>query len=139
MANFDDLLGDTWTPLIKSRNGGASWIPLYGPPFAALAIDLHDQDTLYAGTFDFPYFGYDGWDTRNGVLKSTDGGVSWNTTGLTDTGVNALAIDPINQASFMQRRVASAATPVVPIAFEVCSRAPTAAKPGFRSTMTWPT
>jgi hypothetical protein len=98
VANFDDIMGDTWTPLIKSPNRGASWIPLYGPPFASLAIDPHQPNTLYGGTFDFPYLGYDGWDYRNGVLKSADGGASWNTTGLTMGGVNALAIDPINSS-----------------------------------------
>src|SRR5262245_9412800 len=96
VANFDDLFGDTWTPLIKSADGGASWIPLYGTPFATLAIDPRQPNTLYAGTFDSPYFGYEGWDNRNGVLKSVDGGARWNVTGLTKAGVNALAIDPIN-------------------------------------------
>src|SRR5262245_19960895 len=95
VANFDGM-GDTFTPLIKSPNGGASWTALYGPPFAALAIDPRQPNTLYAGTFDFPYFGWEGWDYRNGVLKSVDGGVRWNTTGLKKDGVSALAIDPIN-------------------------------------------
>ena len=96
LANYDDVNGDTWTPLIKSTNGGSSWIALFGPPFAALAIDPHNPNTLYAGTFDFAYYGYDGWDYRNGVLKSTDGGVHWSTTGLTSTGVRVLVLDPIN-------------------------------------------
>ena len=52
VANFDGL-GDSWTPLIKTLNGGESWIPLFNPPFAVLAIDPHNTDTLYGGTFDF--------------------------------------------------------------------------------------
>src|SRR5262249_294723 len=35
LANYDDVNGDTLTPLIKSTDSGATWIPLYGPPFAA--------------------------------------------------------------------------------------------------------
>jgi hypothetical protein len=95
VANFDDF-GDTWTPLIKTTDAGATWNALYGPPFAALAIDPHHANTIYAGTFDFTYFGYDGFDSRNGVIKSTNGGVSWNTTGLTNTAVEALVVDPVN-------------------------------------------
>ncbi|MDQ3667959.1 MAG: hypothetical protein M3410_15585, partial [Acidobacteriota bacterium] len=95
VANFDDF-GDSWSPLITSPDAGATWNALYGPPFAALAIDPHHANTIYAGTFDFTYFGYEGFDSRNGVLKSSDGGVSWNTTGLTNTAVEALVVDPVN-------------------------------------------
>ena len=95
VANFDDF-GDSWTPLIKTLNGGESWIPLFNPPFAVLAIDPGNTETLYGGTFDFLYFGYEGYDNRNGVLKSTDGGVSWGTTGLKNTAISALATDPVN-------------------------------------------
>jgi len=96
VANFDDF-GDTAAPLVKSINGGDSWsAPSFNPPFTALAINPLDTKTLYAGTFDFVYFGYQGDDDRNGVLKSADGGVNWGTTGLIKTGVDALAIDPIN-------------------------------------------
>ncbi|HEY2932875.1 MAG TPA: sialidase family protein [Acidobacteriota bacterium] len=96
VANHDDLFGDTWSPLVKSTDGGAIWSYLLGPPFAALAIDPVNENTLYAGTFDSPYYGYDGPDYRNGVLKSADGGAHWSTTGLTNTGVNVVAIDPVN-------------------------------------------
>ncbi len=96
LANFDNVVGDTFSPLVKSMNSGISWSSLFGPPFAALAIDPLQPRTIYGGTFDFTYFGWEGEDPRNGVLKSTDGGVSFSLTGLTSTGVEALAIDPIN-------------------------------------------
>jgi uncharacterized protein (TIGR03437 family) len=118
VANYENAFGDTWTPLIKSNNGGASWIPLYGPPFAALAIDPHQSNTLYAGSFNFPYFGYEGWDYRYGVLKSTDGGVHWNTTGLTNTGVNALAIDPINPSIVYAATCSFSGYPSHPYSFQ---------------------
>jgi hypothetical protein len=95
VANFDDF-GDSWTPLIKSVDAGATWDALYGTPFAALAIDPLHPNTIYGGTFDFTYFGYDGFDFRNGVLKSNDGGMTWNTTNLTGAGVEALVVDPVN-------------------------------------------
>jgi len=96
LANYDDAFGDTWSPLVKSDDGGASWTPLYGPPFSVLAVNPRNPTTLYAGTFDFPYYGYGGWDYRTGVLKSTDGGAHWGTTDLSNTGVSVLAIDPVN-------------------------------------------
>src|SRR2546427_13189597 len=49
----------------------------------ALVIDSKTPTTLYAVTCD------------RGVFKSTDGGASWNATGLTGVGVLALAIDPL--------------------------------------------
>jgi photosystem II stability/assembly factor-like uncharacterized protein len=96
VANYDDFMGDTWSPLIKTRDGGASWTGLLGPPLAVLAVDPVNENTLYGGRFDAPYFGYYGWDDGYGVLRSTDGGVSWNRTGLASGAVSALAIDPVN-------------------------------------------
>jgi hypothetical protein len=96
VANYDDVSGDTWSPLIKSADGGATWKPLYGIPFDVLVVNPLNPNILYAGTLDFVYFGYEGFDHRNGVLKSTDGGEHWSSTGLTNTAVNVLAIDPVN-------------------------------------------
>lgn len=99
VTNYDDSLGDTWSPLVKSSDGGATWSYLLGIPYAVLVVDPVNPDTLYAGTFDFTYFGYAGLDYRNGVLKSTDGGAHWSTTGLAGTGVNVLAIDPASPST----------------------------------------
>lgn len=95
---------DTNATLIKSTDGGETWgrgSGLIGPPLAALAIDPHNPTTLYSGTFDYHSYEYDGnlEDKRNGVLKSTDGGVNWTTTGLTNTGIAVLAIDPVNPST----------------------------------------
>jgi hypothetical protein len=48
----------------------------------SLVVDPQSTDTVYAGT------------SEGGVLKSTDGGATWVSAGLTDTPVIALAIDP---------------------------------------------
>ncbi len=57
--------------------------PGYSQSIQALAIDPHNPTTLYAGTYG------------SGVFKSTDGGASWGTTGLTNAYISALAIDPV--------------------------------------------
>ena len=60
-------------------------VPAYasnGVDVHALAIDPLTPTTLYAGTF-------------GGVFKSTDGGATWNVSGLVNGYISALAIDPL--------------------------------------------
>ncbi|MEK7255646.1 MAG: glycosyl hydrolase, partial [Bacteroidota bacterium] len=68
--------------LWKSTNGGTTWTnltddqPVLG--VSGIAIDPDDTNVIYIGTGDG-----DASDTYSvGVLKSTDGGNTWNTTGL---------------------------------------------------------
>lgn len=68
--------------LWKSTDGGQSWttttdnLPSLG--ISAILIDPTNTDIMYLGTGDV-----DGSDTYGvGVLKSTDGGNTWNSTGL---------------------------------------------------------
>ncbi len=72
--------GGVW----KTTNLGATWTPT-GDFNNALGVagmvvvNTGGQDIVYLATGD-----RDGWDTHSvGVLKSTDGGATWNTTGLT--------------------------------------------------------
>ncbi len=87
--------------LWKSTNGGASWIT-YTDELASIgvsdvAIDPTNSNILYLGTGD-----RDGGDTYSvGILKSTDGGVTWASTGMThqliaNNCVNRILIDPTN-------------------------------------------
>lgn len=69
--------------LWKTTNGGTSWttntdqLTVIG--CSDVAIDPTNSQTMYLGTGDS-----DGDDTYSiGLLKSTDGGATWNTTGLT--------------------------------------------------------
>ena len=78
--------------LWKSTNGGVSWstntdnFAVLG--VTAIVIDPINPNTMYMGTGD----GFSS-DTRAiGVLKSTDGGITWNTTGLSWTVTNAIYI-----------------------------------------------
>jgi PKD repeat protein len=87
--------------LWKSTNGGSSWtvvndkLPNLGA--AHLAIDPTNSNVMYLSTGD-----RDASDTYSiGLLKSTDGGLTWNTTGLIYTPsqmvhVNCVLIDPTN-------------------------------------------
>lgn len=87
--------------LWKSENGGSDWTPLTDnlPAIGAsgLAIDPNNSDILYLATGDG-----DGADTYSfGVMKSIDGGLTWETTGLTHNipdGVRCtkIIIDPTN-------------------------------------------
>lgn len=70
--------------LWKSTNGGTTWTTntdnLSVNGCSDLAIDPTNPNIMYLATGDG-----DAGDTRSiGVLKSTDGGVTWNTTGLTN-------------------------------------------------------
>ena len=76
-------------PLWKSADGGSTWTPLDGLPFAnltALVVDPSSPNVLYAATTDA------------GVFKSTDGGAVWigANQGIASTWVSALAINPGN-------------------------------------------
>src|SRR5262249_41275397 len=58
-----------------------------GGPAVVLVIDPTNPSTLYAST------------TERGVLKSTDGAVSWAATGLHTGLIFDIAIDPINSST----------------------------------------
>jgi photosystem II stability/assembly factor-like uncharacterized protein len=87
--------------VFKSTNGGESWSPintgLISPFVRGLAIDSSNPATLYAGTVGSPLAPPGG----SGIFKSINGGGSWTAvnTGLTNTDVSTLAIDPTNAAT----------------------------------------
>ncbi len=71
--------GGVW----KTTNGGSTWTPmadmLASIGVSGIAVDHSNPNTVYILTGDG-----DGGDTQSiGVMKSTDGGTTWNTTGLT--------------------------------------------------------
>lgn len=86
----------------KSTDNGVNWTPLsdYLPQIgvSGIAIDPNDSNTLYISTGDD-----DAGDSYSvGVLKSTDGGATWNNTGLSFNylykGSNEIFIDPTNSS-----------------------------------------
>lgn len=87
-------------PLLKSTDGGVTWN--YLPPWSylsrapfehvlAVAINPLAPNILYAGSWAFP--------DPSGLLRSTDGGMTWSKTGLLKPTVTALAIDPLNPST----------------------------------------
>ncbi len=84
----------------KSIDSGESWSPLSDDlpqiGVSGIAIDPTNTDVIYIATGDD-----DGGDSLSvGVLKSTDGGNTWNTTGLNEnnspSSMNDIYIDPAN-------------------------------------------
>ena len=79
----------------KSINAGLNWtalgdnLPQIG--VSGIAIDRNNSNIIYISTGDA-----DASDTYSiGILKSVDGGITWNTTGLTFTGTDSYAGDII--------------------------------------------
>ncbi len=72
--------------LLKSTDRGASWsYPPFPCPIGAFAISPLAPNTVYAAAH---------WDSSCTVQKSTDAGLSWSRTGLANTAISVLAIDP---------------------------------------------
>ncbi len=85
--------------ILKSTNAGVNWIPLCDDQaslsIGAVAVDPANDNIVYAGTGEANSSGdsYDGI----GILKSTNGGASWEYSGLVDTRhIGEIAIDPLN-------------------------------------------
>ncbi|MFC4738544.1 T9SS type A sorting domain-containing protein [Flavobacterium ponti] len=81
--------GGVW----KSIDSGATWLALSDnlPQIgvSGIAVDYSNSNTIYIATGD-----KDSSDTYSiGVMKSIDGGLTWNTTGLTFTNTSTLAGD----------------------------------------------
>jgi photosystem II stability/assembly factor-like uncharacterized protein len=77
-------VGTAWGGIWKTENHGASWIPLsdyimtIGIGSIAIPSDYDQSHTIYLGTGDRGYNN----DLGRGILKSTDGGQTWQPTGL---------------------------------------------------------
>jgi hypothetical protein len=94
--------------LWKSTNNGTSWTTttdnLASIGVSDIAIDPSNPNIMYisSGDFDGAATGFTQGDSKSvGVLKSTDGGNTWNTTGLTWTTsqqrfISKLLINPLN-------------------------------------------
>ncbi len=86
--------------LWKSKDSGSSWLPLTDDlpqiGVSGIAIDQTNSEIIYIATGDD-----DAGDSYSvGVMKSINGGATWNTTGLDETNspssMNDIIIDPSN-------------------------------------------
>jgi hypothetical protein len=79
--------GDYGANLYKSADGGDSWHPIEGkaprPWLRLLALDPHRSGAIYGVDQALP-----------GVIKSTDGGVTWRVVGLAQRRIGSLWVDP---------------------------------------------
>ncbi len=79
----DTVWAGTFQGIYRSLNGGASWIRVNGSSAASLVQDPA-SGTLYAGVQSAP------------MLRSRDGGASWQTLAGSPQNVFSLAIDPFH-------------------------------------------
>jgi hypothetical protein len=82
----DTIYASTGSGLARSVDGGDRWqlVPLEGRILHAVVVDPRRSETVYVGTLE------------HGVLRSTDGGMTWRPFGprLPRQDVRALAFDP---------------------------------------------
>lgn len=96
------FVGSPGGGLWKTSDGGSSWAPLTdfltNLGISDIAISSTNPDVMYIATGD-----RDARDTYSfGVMKSTDGGLTWNNTGLTSTvqntwTTNRILLNPTNE------------------------------------------
>jgi photosystem II stability/assembly factor-like uncharacterized protein len=83
--------------LFRSTDGGDTWAALPSiTGVGALAIDPTNSSTLYAAVTPYGTLQNFYATPQSVVMKSTDAGRSWNSTGDGPVSVNGLAIDPQN-------------------------------------------
>jgi len=76
--------------LYKTTNAGLNWVPvgdgtLLQGGVTAIAVNPESTQIMYAGTISI-----------GSLLKTNDGGLTWESTGLQDISVLDLIIDPVN-------------------------------------------
>ena len=95
-TNTQTIYAGTYSGVFKSIDGGGSWLAASSGivdfdriVVQSLAIDPNNNNILYAGLLNDEY-------SRGGVFKSTNGGITWTATALSNSNVLTLAIDPNN-------------------------------------------
>jgi photosystem II stability/assembly factor-like uncharacterized protein len=93
--------------LLKTTDGGGHWstsqidLPA-NTSLSSLALDPVTPSRIYAGLVGFPgAFGVPAGPTGGGVLRSTDGGQTWNTAsaGLVSFDIRTVAMNPVDAST----------------------------------------
>ncbi len=87
--------------ILRSTNGGANWQPIFDDQpslsVGAVAIDPNNSQVIYVGTGEVNPGGGSVVYGGTGVYRSTDGGDTWVSVGLLNTGsIGRIVIDPGN-------------------------------------------
>ncbi len=85
--------------ILKSTNGGLNFFPVFDDnavlPIGDIAVDPVNSNIIYAGTGE-ANGGHNNF-AGGGIYKSTNGGTSWQMTGLQNTvSIGRIIIDPFN-------------------------------------------
>ena len=88
--------------IFKTTDGGDNWLPIFDEQemlsIGDIEISKNNTDVIWVGTGEVNAGGgslaYDG----NGMFKSDDGGLTWESRGLPDVGsISKVLIDPFNE------------------------------------------
>ena len=88
--------------IFKTTDGGDNWLPIFDEQemlsIGDIEISKNNTDIIWLGTGEVNAGGgslaYDG----NGMFKSDDGGLTWESRGLPDVGsISKVLIDPVNE------------------------------------------
>ena len=92
-------MGTTGGGVFKSINDGQSWAPVtdkyFGGTIGAIGVSASSPDVVYVGGGEYPIRG--NVSHGDGVWKTTDGGKTWTSMGLTETRQIAdIVVNPTN-------------------------------------------
>jgi photosystem II stability/assembly factor-like uncharacterized protein len=91
--------GTTGGGVFKTTDGGITWAPVtdkyFGGTIGAIGISESNPDIVYAGAGEYPIRG--NVSHGDGVWRTSDGGKTWNSLGLSDTRqISRVRVHPTN-------------------------------------------
>ncbi|MFZ0532616.1 MAG: hypothetical protein WAM09_05505 [Anaerolineales bacterium] len=95
IINWPTLFYGVWhsDAVYKSPNGGSFWFPsnkdILWTKVYSISLDPTHVDTVYLATFN------------HGIMKTIDGGLTWQPGGLQEDQIYSLAINPISSANLL--------------------------------------
>ncbi len=96
---YEYYFGTTGGGVFKTTDGGVTWSPVtdkyFGGTIGAIGISESNPDIVYVGAGEYPIRG--NVSHGDGVFKTTDGGKTWTSVGLTDSRqISRVRVHPTN-------------------------------------------
>jgi photosystem II stability/assembly factor-like uncharacterized protein len=96
---YEYYFGTTGGGVFKTTDGGISWAPVtdkyFGGTIGAIGISESNPDIVYVGAGEYPIRG--NVSHGDGVFKTSDGGKTWTSVGLTDSRqISRVRVHPTN-------------------------------------------